>query len=369
MTLYVTAVLRALARTTEEQIDSGRWNMKTESGGRSFSLEFSLPDLLSASPPACRDDGHVQQVETERFLRGVQRLVGNQVRTKAQLNNLYRKLSGKRFDQIPFPNPNTPLEKAQELAFQARSTRGRRRIVLAKQALALCPDCADAFCVFAEEESDPDVALAYWEKAVDAGERALGPARFVEAKDHPFWGDVTTRPYMRALLGRAFTQKIAGRLEDAAAGFHRMLELNPEDNQGVRDFLAGLLLDLERHQELEALLNRYKNDFMGTFFYAKALLVFRQEGDSARARRALAQARQWNTHAPAILAGDKPSPGNVSTYCLGDEGEAVLIDDIQGRAWRSTPGAIAWLKSGGKRRSPKKKPSLLRKFLKPPPPP
>src|SRR5687767_1966491 len=41
--------------------------------------------------------------------------------------------------------PRTPLEQAQDLMYDAWNATGRRRVQLAREALAISPDCADAY--------------------------------------------------------------------------------------------------------------------------------------------------------------------------------------------------------------------------------
>ena len=69
----------------------------------------------------------------------------------------------------------TPIELAQDLVFDAFDARGRRRVVLAKQALALDPNAADAYVVLAEQAAGPARALPLYQRAVEAGRRRIGP--------------------------------------------------------------------------------------------------------------------------------------------------------------------------------------------------
>lgn len=54
----------------------------------------------------------------------------------------------------------------------------QRRLRLAKDALAICPDCADAYVLLAENTTSRKEALRLYEQAVTAGERALGPEAY-----------------------------------------------------------------------------------------------------------------------------------------------------------------------------------------------
>jgi hypothetical protein len=88
--------------------------------------------------------------------------------------------------------PESDLERAQEVVYDAWERPGRRnrrrRVTLAGEALALSPDCADAYVLLAEETArSPAAARPLYEQGVAAGERALGEAYFREQVGE-FWG-------------------------------------------------------------------------------------------------------------------------------------------------------------------------------------
>ena len=88
------------------------------------------------------------------------------------------------------------------------------------------------------EEERVAAAMALYEKGQAAAEkRTIGDA---ERYPGPFWSDERTRPYMRALHGRGLCLWRLGRVDDARRIFARMLELNPNDNQGVRFLLRDI---------------------------------------------------------------------------------------------------------------------------------
>src|SRR4051812_25891806 len=77
---------------------------------------------------------------------------------------------------IPLPERElTPLEQAQDKVYEAWEARSRKtRVRLAREALAISPDYADAYVLLAEETArTPDEALKLYEEGVRAGERAL----------------------------------------------------------------------------------------------------------------------------------------------------------------------------------------------------
>jgi hypothetical protein len=241
---------------------------------------------------------------------------------------------------------DSPLDRAQALIYQAFAEDDpKRRVRRAKEALAVSPDCADAYVLLAENARSRKEALALYEQAVAAGERALGRKAFEELAGH-FWGFHETRPYMRARLGLANALWTSGRRDEAAAHLQEMLRLNPNDNQGVRYTLAGYLLALDRDDDLRHLLGQYPEEGSATWAYTKALLTFRGQGDTADARRLLKAARKANKHVPEYLLGRKYPPAEPpGYYSPGDESDALHYIGGFLAAWKATPGAIAWLRA------------------------
>ena len=74
---------------------------------------------------------------------------------------------------------DTPLAKAQALMYRAfEEPDEQRRVRLAKDALEICPDCADAYVLLAEHATSRKDALRLYGQGVAAGERALGGRSF-----------------------------------------------------------------------------------------------------------------------------------------------------------------------------------------------
>jgi tetratricopeptide (TPR) repeat protein len=233
---------------------------------------------------------------------------------------------------------------AQDLMYDAFEAQGARRVALAREALAVSPDCADAYLLLAEETAaDPEEALELLEQGVAAGERALGLEPFENDVGY-FWGLIETRPYMRARAALAETLWALGRHEEAVEHQRELLRLNPNDNQGVRDRQAEYLLALERYADLDELFAAYEDDAAAAFVYTKALAAFRRQGDSPESRALLAEAREQNAHVPAYLSGRKRLPARLPDYIgFGDPSEAVDYAVGAKQQWESVPGALAWI--------------------------
>jgi tetratricopeptide (TPR) repeat protein len=247
--------------------------------------------------------------------------------------------------QVPHAEAETPLEQAQELIYQAHETRSaRKRGELARQALLICPDCADAYNLLAEEEASLPKKLELLAQAMAAGERALGPELFKELEGN-FWVMTETRPYMRACAGVAELSWALGQHTRAIDLYTRMLQLNPGDNQGVRYLLANCLLETGDDAALGTLLKQYPDDGAASWAYSRALSAFRKHNAGSAATKALARAFETNRFVPPLLLGTKPMPRGLPEYIgMGDESEATEYAAFAMRIWRQTPGAIDWLR-------------------------
>jgi tetratricopeptide (TPR) repeat protein len=353
----VTAILLALGRTGEAEIDRGRWSHEVPAHNGPRTVTLAIPELLApldAPPP--RRPGPPDRRAMERLSAEVERFTQGALFESLEEANaaLHQRFSGP-IDDLP-STATTPLEKAQELMYRAFEARGRRRIQMARKALELSADCADAYVVLAEESHATDDARALYEQAVGAGERALGPDVFAQEAGH-FWGLVSTRPYMRARLGLAQSLEDLDRRDEAIEHYRELLRLNPGDNQGVRyAFLAALVL-AGRDAETAVLLEQFGDEPTALWSYGRALAVFRREGDSHAARECLRTALRTNRHVPQFLTDEADWPGpEPSFYAMGSREEAAICDSEFGEAWRATPDAIRWLRAHARtRRSGKRR--------------
>ncbi|MFG0285438.1 MAG: tetratricopeptide repeat protein [Phycisphaerales bacterium JB039] len=223
-----------------------------------------------------------------------------------------------------------------------------RATSLCQQALGVYPDCVDALAMLAEIKCERTGEYVEERRAIEAGRRDLGDRCFAEDRGD-FWGLIETRPFMRAMAQLAFALLDWGtpeRIDEAIGIFEEMLDLNPNDNQGVRDWLAGCYLARKRYNDAAALFERYPNDWLAAPAWARVLLAHQSDGE-ARAVELLAHARKRNAYVEQYLTGRKRRPRRrAETYSPGDETEAVYCVDMLWAAWTAHPKARKWLKEG-----------------------
>jgi tetratricopeptide (TPR) repeat protein len=216
-------------------------------------------------------------------------------------------------------------EKAQDLAFEAmEATEREKAIALAKEALALDPDCVDARLILATEATtDPDEYVTLVYRTVLAGERWLGDD-FYDDHIGRFWHVATTRPYMRSMLVYGTTLWEQADLEEAVAVFEDMIELNPDDHQGARFFLVGIHLQRRDLELARDVLRSDPDSTAATFLWGR---VFERilAGDEDGAKTRLENARQWAPLLERWMLEKEAAPEDLSiAQARTDQGDAFM---------------------------------------------
>ncbi|HSG40624.1 MAG TPA: hypothetical protein VLE27_13370, partial [Thermoanaerobaculia bacterium] len=294
---FFEGLLLALAATSEEDLDAGRWEKVVRTGDGPVRFVLTLPDLLEAGP-------------------------------------------------APEPEGETAEERALALVETARSVLVRRRIVLARRALEIWPGCAAAWLFLSQNAPDLEISREILARGVDACRPELEPE---------------TLPFLVLLRNLGDALAILKRCEEAAAAYGEVLELAPSDPAGARYGFASVLLALDRNAEAGDLLDRFGDDSAALLAWPRVLLNFRREGDSLETRRLLKKAWQANGLIAGLLLRMR-SVAQAARRSQGDGGEAEggLYLVFSQDAWKSTPGALDWLRArvapaGGKAVPRKKK--------------
>jgi tetratricopeptide (TPR) repeat protein len=350
---YLEAVLGALADSTDEDLDSGRWTRRVETAAGVVNVRLALPRLLDsvddARPAGSAQRGPVSPLAVRLEMEQAMRKVGdalsasgatNETEARRIVESTMKAPPDVRAARDPKAPPPSALEQAEALAYQAMSAPGRLRTHLARRALAISRDCADAWAVLAGHARDRAAVMPLLREAVAAGERALGPTAFTEQAGH-FWGVVETRPYMRARFSLAEELELEEQFDEAITHYRELIRLNPGDNQGVRRPLARLLAELNRDTELRGVIDEFKEDESPEWLYTDALVAFRLAQPDANDR--LARALKGNRHVPPFLTGEREIPDVADAYRIGSVEEAALAVDLLLDAWSETPGALRWL--------------------------
>lgn len=213
--------------------------------------------------------------------------------------------------------------------------------------LAKNPRHIDAHVELATLCADDNMAFYLLSRAIEYGEEDLKDELENDAGN--FWGLHHTRPFMRAKQAIAERYFAAGQLVDAAYEMEEMLRLNPNDNQGMRWMLMQAYCLMDRLDDAEGLLREYPDDGTPFLPFTGLLIRFRKEGDSPQLRMSLREQTEWNPHIiPRLLEPSLISHESIAMFSPQSPEEADLYCQQFLSVWKSTPGAITWLRSAAR---------------------
>lgn len=261
--------------------------------------------------------------------------------TETEIIDFMGALVGKSVDDIPdFANEQDEVLNMVFDAYEVSIAKGKQMI---KKALKLDPNSVDAYVYLADIETKTEKAIALYKKAIELGEKVLGKEFFEETRGH-FWGFMETRPYMRAKAGLGLRYHAEARIDDAIVVYEEMLELNQNDNQGIRYLLTTALLEQNYFEKYLSLYEEYSGDPSASWRYNFALYHFKKEGNSVRSKEALQDAFESNEYVMNYMLGFKKMPKNPPDYIgMGDKNEAIAYVFDAGALWDGTEGAFEWL--------------------------
>jgi len=302
MLAFFEGMFRVLAGTTEEQLDAGRWSGEVDTACGRLRISLSLVDVLEGREPSDRAG------------------------------------------DAPAPAPpELAAVRARELAQDAMHVRGRVGVALARRALEIDPDCAEAHLALAQRAHAPETAAERYRDAMKAAARTVGDAIFIE-REGDFWEIPATRPYVLASAGLADALAADGRLEEAVTQYQKILRLNRSDHLGVRGKIVPILSMIGRDEAAAEILERFVDDPLVETLFNRALISYRRDGDTDHARSLLIAAVARNPHVADLLLGRRELITDIPpAYTTGSLEEAALYVMHAEIAWETAPGALSWL--------------------------
>lgn len=235
------------------------------------------------------------------------------------------------------------MEEANDLlqaAYEPESP--AKGVALARKAFELDPFLSDALLHIAKEGklSFPET-LMYLNEALRISISLLSKEDF-STKDYPFWLDYETRPFMRALhcLGITYYEE---RLFDYAEFYLSFaLDLNPNDNQGIRYLHAHVLLSQRKIKEAKKFLDKW-NESSAQLAYARLLLGLIEQRASDQLEKLWEEAYESNSYIPELLL-KRSIPYSDGYYQRGDENEACVYLGYGWRCWHNNLAELSWLR-------------------------
>lgn len=339
---WLEGVMRALAASTPEDFDTGRWSREARTSAGAREVAFSLPEVLESpqafvEPPDRRAVARMSDLFDEA-------LAGGDVTTPEELQAFLEQHR----TAVEDAGPRTPRELADDYAFMAVGESGWVAQKLARRAIALDPDQPEAWVRLAREASDPERSVELWKHAIAGAERRVPEIRArlrTRPRLHP-----DERAWIDAKAGLADEYWTMDQDDAAFAEWRDLLESNPDDHEGSRWLFVPRLLEAGEDREAADWLKRFTEDRSTMMEFSRALLAFRAHGAGPAADPVLTRAVAANRHVIRyLLTSDAFEVVRDGDYEAGSEEEAAIVADELGIAFEDTPGAEAWLRAARRR--------------------
>jgi len=279
----------------------------------------------------------------EKAMIDFQRLLSTKdFKTETELRDFMNSLVGTELPSFP-EETLTNEEKAIDLVLSAYDFEPRIGFEKVMEALELDSDCIEAYEFLGNINYFPPISDAFYEKGISIGRKKLGANYFKENKGH-FWLLHETRPFMRCMHLHANCLYEMNKIQESIEVFEEMIELNPNDNQGIRDQLLLYLIEVEDKIKFTKYEKKYKSDFMTFSLFNRALFSFINEGETKNSETLLRKAIKQNKYVAKKLISKSDSIFDSDGYTSGSEEEADYYVNHSKRIWESKPGTRDWLK-------------------------
>ncbi|MGI5974546.1 MAG: hypothetical protein ACOX7E_02180 [Paludibacter sp.] len=279
----------------------------------------------------------------DKLMTDLQRLLANQdFKSEDDIRKFMDSMVGQKIPSFPKKALNFK-EQAQDLVFAAYELTPAKAKVNIEKALQLDPDCIEAYEFLGSMERTAELASVFYEKGISIGRRIFG-GKYLEERKGMFWGFHETRPFMRCLQHYSDCLYTMGKVKECVAVLEEMIELNPNDNQGVRDQLLLYLIQLDDRKKFLKYSKMFEEDSMAFSLFNRALFAFKTEGETENSNKQLLKALKQNKFVAKRLLSNKQITEFAGHYGFGDENEADYYASFAQHIWGETKGAKEWLK-------------------------
>ncbi|TVR92014.1 MAG: tetratricopeptide repeat protein [Spirochaetaceae bacterium] len=207
------------------------------------------------------------------------------------------------------------------------------------------PQCAEAYVLLASiKREKPQRALQVLEAGIAAGadQKPDLPSGVSVWRDHMY------RDVMRLRFARAEYLVTMGRHAEAITSYQALLQLDSEDNIGVRYKLVPLLIAGGRVEEAEHLVEAFAggtDEAESAFVRWNRTLIAYAQGGAKQAGPLLEAAMRANEYVVEELLYIEPFPEMMpDSYYIGSPEEAMVYAEESQLAWRKVKGVRAWLR-------------------------
>ncbi len=208
----------------------------------------------------------------------------------------------------------------------------------------------DAECAAARIElADIEFQTGNWKSCLAAYEEIIRREGQRWGAKTAWWSDRETRPFLRAVYGKAMTQWHLGRYAPAARTLEELLDYNSSDNQGARFLVPMLHLLSDSSERAAAYFSRYAKLYPGdyaepSFLFGHAL-THSLEGREQEARGKYLEGILKNIYlAPMLLELDEPPRGLWLPNDRAEPNYAAEFVESYAVLWDREPGALRLLR-------------------------
>jgi tetratricopeptide (TPR) repeat protein len=243
--------------------------------------------------------------------------------------------------------PTSPLQRAQEVAYEAWASRRPKRYERARRALEIDERCSDAWLILAEQEPTWVGRRRSFEKAVAAAEReGREEGWFPGGGVHggSLYEHLPARPLFRAKMALARLLMDRDRLADARVIYEELLHLDVQDHMGARYEVLQVYHRQDDMEALRRLLSAFRTDQTAYLSYERVWLAIVEDAPDATLKATSRRALRANPHVPAYLLGlREPPKDELPRVQVGGEDEAADYAAMASTWWLGTPDAVPWL--------------------------
>jgi len=191
-----------------------------------------------------------------------------------------------------------------------------------------------------EYDDEEEMSIEDYEEVIRFYKKSFGKKFFEENKGF-FWGIYETRPFMQCLFDYANLLWENNQKDEAINQFKYMLELNPNDNQGVRYNLSTYLLELNRLDEVESLFHEFDEEYSAFWSYNKLLFDIKKDESLDILKQDYNDCIEHNKYVVQYLKFEKALPKEYPVYYgIGDDNEAKFYVLLAMNAWINDDHAL-----------------------------
>lgn len=157
------------------------------------------------------------------------------------------------------------------------------------------------------------------------------------------WSDPKARDYLIIKGQLGYLYEISGDYDNAICVYEKLLKLDTNDNQNVKDKLIPLYILKGKEEQAYKLIKIYEKDKSAAMLYNKALYYFVTQ-DKFNAKLFIKKAMKANKYVPEYLIGIKNVNFPIENkFELGSEDEAKCYFNDAMIVWIQDKKTLLWL--------------------------